>query len=287
LRPGVAPAPPDQDSLGRLERVDLTSLLRGGTVGRLDVIFIAMHGSFGEDGTLQALLDTTDIPYTGSGMLGSAMAMDKDITKRLIERAGVPTPAWLMAPATADEVAEAIGYPAVVKPSKQGSTVGLSIVREPASLAAAVREAFRFDDEVMIERFIPGRELTVPVLGDGALPVGEIISEHEIFDYECKYQPGMAREVFPAELVSEVAASAQKLALTTHWALKLRGYSRVDFRLDGDGELWCLEANTLPGLTAASLFPKGAAAAGIEFADVCERICMLALQEHGAPDRVE
>jgi D-alanine-D-alanine ligase len=280
LRPGVAPAPPDQALLGSLRIVDLRSVLHDPAVGRIDCVFIAMHGSFGEDGTLQALLDTTGIPYTGSGMRGSAIAMDKDISKRLFQHAGVPTPRWIMAPVTADDVCREVGYPAVVKPSKQGSTVGLSIVREPDQLDAAVREAYRFDDEVMIERFVPGRELTVPILGDTALPVGEILSKKEIFDYEAKYQPGLAEEIFPAQLAAEVSDLVQRLAVTAHRALKLGGYSRVDFRLDPQGGLWCLEANTAPGMTAASLFPKGAAAAGIPFAQVCERICMLALQEH-------
>jgi D-alanine-D-alanine ligase len=287
LRPGVAPAPPDESTLSRLGHVDVPALLASDAVGRIDVIFIAMHGPFGEDGTLQALLETTGIPYTGSGMLGSAMAMDKDITKRLFRTAGVRTPDWLMAPVGKAAVDETIGWPAIVKPSKQGSTVGLSIVRAPGELEAAIEEAYRFDDEVMIERFVPGRELTVPVLGEAALPVGEIVSKHEIFDYECKYQPGMAEEIFPAEIDAVTAAEAQRLALLGHRALKLRGYSRIDFRLDAEGELWCLEANTLPGMTAASLFPKGAAAAGIAFAEVCGRICSLALQEHGGSRRVE
>jgi len=287
LRPGVAPAPPDEKLLGRLGHVDLIGLFRDGPVRDIDVIFIAMHGPFGEDGTLQALLDTTGIPYTGSGMLGSAMAMDKDIAKRLFVGAGVPTPDWLMAPVTVAAVQSVIGFPAVVKPSKQGSTVGLTVVDSPGGLETAIEEAYRFDDEVMVERFIAGRELTVPVLGHEILPVGEIISKHAIFDYECKYQPGMAEEVFPAAIAASVADEASRLAQLAHHALKLRGYSRIDFRLDADGGLWCLEANTLPGMTAASLFPKGAAAAGISFARVCERICGLAIQEHGRPPRVQ
>ena len=175
---------------------------------------------------------------------------------------------------------------AEVKASKQGSTVGLHLVKERDALEAAVADAFRYDDEVMIERFVAGRELTVPVLGDDTLPVGEIIPEHEIFDYECKYQPGMAQEIFPADIPDDVALRAQELALRTHRALKLRGYSRVDFRMDAEGGLWCLEANTNPGMSAASLFPKAAAAADVSFPDVCERICRLAIQEHERRSRV-
>jgi D-alanine-D-alanine ligase len=262
---------------------DLDLVLRQAAI---DVAFIALHGGTGEDGTLQAVLGLAGIPYTGSGMLGSAMAMDKDISKRLFETAGVPTPAWLMAPASPEDVEAHVGFPAVVKPSKQGSTVGLTVVRDPALLEAAIEDAFRFDDEVIIERFIPGRELTVPVMGDVALPVGEIISRHEIFDYECKYQPGMAEEIFPADLPDEPARVVQDLALRAHRALKLRGYSRIDFRMDSEGAFWCLEANTLPGMTSASLFPKGAAAAGISFPELCERLCDLALAEHRQRRRV-
>jgi D-alanine-D-alanine ligase len=283
---GVAVRPPDEDELARMRGADVAAMLRSPELDGLDVVFIALHGAFGEDGTVQALLDAAGFVYTGSGRLASAIAMDKDISKRLFIHAGVPTPAWLMAPVPTAEVAAKIGYPAVVKPSKQGSTVGLGIVRQPDQLETAIAEAYRFDDEVLIETFVPGRELTVPVLGQRALPVGEIISKSEIFDYESKYQPGGAQEIFPADLPAHEAARVQALALTAHRALKLSGFSRIDFRRDENGEFWCLEANTLPGMTAASLFPKGAAAAGIPFPDVCERICTLAIEEHRARRRV-
>jgi D-alanine-D-alanine ligase len=174
----------------------------------------------------------------------------------------------------------------VVKPSKQGSSVGLTVVRRREDVDAAVEEAFRYDHEVMLEAFIAGRELTVPILADAALPVGEIISQHEIFDYECKYQPGMSQEIFPADLEPELAARAQALALASHRALKLGGFSRVDFRLDAAGELWFLEVNTLPGMTAASLFPKAARAVGMSFPELCTLLCRLALQEHARVRRV-
>jgi D-alanine-D-alanine ligase len=231
-------------------------------------------------GALQALLELIGLPYTGSGPMASAIAMDKDIAKRLFREAGVPTPGWLMAPAPVAEVEARLGWPVVVKPSKQGSSVGLTVVRRPEDYAAAVELAFRYDDEVMIEQFIAGREVTVPVLGERALPVGEIIPKKEIFDYECKYQPGMAEEIFPCDLPPDQARTVQELALAAHRALKLSIYSRIDFRLDGEGRFWCLEANTLPGMTAASLFPKGAQAAGIAFPEVCEQICRLSLEEH-------
>ena len=169
-----------------------------------------------------------------------------------------------------------MGFPVVVKPSKQGSTVGLTVVKEASQLAAAVAEAKRYDDEVMVERFVPGRELTVSILGDRALPVGEIIPKHEIYDYECKYTQGMAVEEFPAKLSAEATAEVQRLALVAFRALKLDGYARIDFRMTEQGEFYCLEANTLPGMTALSLLPQAAAVAGIDFAELCQRILQLA-----------
>ncbi|HUF14022.1 MAG TPA: D-alanine--D-alanine ligase [Longimicrobiales bacterium] len=274
--------PPEQTELDILNTGDPSAITKAPELEGVDVLFLALHGGTGEDGTLQALLDLVGIPYTGSGHMASAIAMDKDVTKRLLRAAGVPTPDWLMAPQHDDDIEDRLGLPVIVKASKQGSTVGLHLVKEREGLQAAIEDAFRFDDEVMIERFIAGRELTVPVLGDEALPVGEIIPEHEIFDYECKYQPGMAQEIFPADIDAETTKRAQELALRSHRALKLSGYSRVDFRLDERGGLWCLEANTLPGMTAASLFPKSAEAAGMSFPEVCDRICRLALDERAA-----
>ncbi len=280
LTAGVAPVPPEQAHLDMLRSGDPAALTEAPEFRDTDVVFLALHGGTGEDGTLQALLDLVGIPYTGSGHLGSAVAMDKDISKRLMRDAGVPTPDWLMAPAEAALVGERLGWPVIVKPNRQGSTVGLTVVKRPQDLEAAVELALRYDAEVMIEQFIPGRELTVGILGDEALPVVEIIPKHEIFDYECKYQDGMAEEIFPAVLEAEEAREIQFLALKTHRALKLTGYSRVDFRMDADGTFWCLEVNTLPGMTAASLLPKAARAAGISFPELCDRICRLAIEEH-------
>jgi len=246
--------------------------------GETDVVFLGLHGGTGEDGTIQAMLDLTGVPYTGSGHLASALAMDKDLSKQLVRQAEVTTADWLMAPATAEDVGARLGFPVIVKPSKQGSTVGLSIVRDPSGggLQAAVDEALKFDDEVMIEAFIAGRELTVGILGGDALPVGEIIPKHEIYDYECKYTPGMADERFPADLTSAESARIQQEARVAFRALKLGGYARIDFRMAEDGRFYCLEANTLPGMTQTSLIPQAAAAAGITFPELCERIALLA-----------
>ena len=243
-----------------------------------DLVFIAMHGGTGEDGTLQSLLDLNGLRYTGSGRLGSALAWDKGVAKQLFALAQVPTPAWRLAPAESAAIGRALGYPVIVKPSGQGSTVGLTRVDRPEDLEAAIAVAARFDGDVLIETYIAGRELTVGILGDKALAVGEIIPRTgEIFDYEAKYQPGGAEEIFPADIPSALAKQVQALGLIAHAALKLRHYSRVDFRLDEKGGLWCLEVNTLPGLSSGSLLPQSAAAVGIEFAELCERICRAAL----------
>jgi D-alanine-D-alanine ligase len=232
---------------------------------------------------VQALLDLAGIPYTGSGKLGSALGWDKDVAKRLFLAAGVPTPEWLMAPVSPSVAAQRLGFPLIVKPNGQGSTVGLTLVRTPPELDAAVELASRFDSQVMLERFIDGRELTVGILEDEPLAVGEIISSTgPIFDYAAKYQPGGAEEIFPADLTAAQTTRVQELAVRVHRALKLDVYSRVDFRMDEDGGFWCLEVNTLPGLTEASLLPRAAAAVGITFPELCERICQGALARHAA-----
>jgi D-alanine-D-alanine ligase len=270
----VGAEPPSIDRLHALERgLLLSGLANLAVVKDAEVLFLALHGGRGEDGTIQTLLEMVGVPYTGSGRLGSAMAMDKDISKRLFRAAGVPTADWVMAPASRSQVDRDFGWPVVVKPSKQGSTVGLTVVKAGKDYEAAVTLAGQYDDEIMIERFVPGRELTVGVLEGRALAVGEIIPRHEIFDYECKYTPGMSQEIFPADLPGAVAAECGRLSLLAHEALKLGGYSRVDFRLTPAGELFCLEVNTLPGMTATSLMPQAARAVGIEFPELCERIC--------------
>jgi D-alanine-D-alanine ligase len=282
----VKQKPPTPDELARMKAESVTeTAARLPKRGECDVAFLALHGGSGEDGTIQALLDLAGVPYTGSGHLASALAMDKDLSKHLMRAQGVRTADWLMSQRaghpTAAEVERALGWPVIVKPSKQGSTVGLSIVKQPAELEAAIAEAFEHDDEVMIERFIAGRELSAPILGGEALPVGEIIPKHEIYDYECKYTPGMAEEIFPAPLSAAETAEVQRQARLAFASLKLSGCARIDFRMTASGEFYCLEANTLPGMTATSLVPQGAAAAGIAFPDLCERIARLALERAG------
>jgi D-alanine-D-alanine ligase len=278
--------PPAQEELDRMAREALTQTVRVlPQRGDADVVFLALHGGHGEDGTIQALLDLTGVPYTGSGHLASALAMDKDLSKHLFRRADVQTADWVMLSNNdpGSFTIEHLGLPLIVKPSKQGSTVGLTLVKDRGELPAAIAEAFRYDDEVMVEQFIAGREFTVGILGEDALPVGEIIAKHEIYDYECKYTPGMAQEIFPASISEAWRDKLQDQARRAFKSLKLGGYARIDFRMTEDGEPYCLEANTLPGMTQTSLIPQAAQAAGISFPELCDRIVRLALESDYAP----
>ncbi|WP_288479478.1 ATP-grasp domain-containing protein, partial [uncultured Pseudomonas sp.] len=241
LEARVGLEPPERTALVRMRGQDAGAVLSRAQLGDQDLLFLALHGGTGENGTLQTLLDLAELRYTGSGRVGSAVAMDKDLSKRLFRAAGVPTADWLMAPVDAATVAATLGFPVIVKPSQQGSTVGLSKVNRAEDLQPAIELALRYDREVMIERFVAGRELTVGVLGDQPLAVGEIVlGQSGVFDYTSKYQPKGAVEVFPAEVSAEIAEEARRLALAAHRALKLDGYSRADFRLDAEGRLWCL-----------------------------------------------
>jgi D-alanine-D-alanine ligase len=277
LEPAVGKAPPTPDELRALaDREKLAELVELAELRDADFVFLVLHGRQGEGGELQALLDSAGLFYTGSDAAASALAMDKDAAKRRFKAAGIPTHPSCLWPAEADTIAD-LGLPLVVKPSKVGSSVGLSVVRSIDQLGAAVDLAKIYDDAVLLEQFLPGREFTVGVLGDRALAVGEIIPRHELFDYECKYQPGLTDEVFPADVTDDVRDQLQAHTLAAHRALGLRDFSRVDFKEDTNGVPQCLEVNTLPGLTAASLLPKSAAAVGILFGDLCETICTMAV----------
>ena len=273
---GVGELPPQANALASMDEGETVELVRSAALSEVDVFFLALHGGSGEDGTIQALLDVAGVAYTGSDRLGCSLAMDKEVTKRLLRDAGIPTPDWLVGPATADEVEKALGLPVIVKAAGGGSSLRLVLAHDRSELDDVIAESARWDDVVLFERYHAGREFTVGVVGRATYPVGEIVPKHEIFDYECKYQPGMAQEIFPAEISVALSDRLRSLALEVHDALRLRDYSRVDFIVDGDGEPWCLEANALPGMTANSLLPKGAAAAGIGFPELCDRITRLA-----------
>jgi D-alanine-D-alanine ligase len=274
----VAPEPPSSTDIANMRGRAVTMSPGAFDIRDADVVFLALHGGAGEDGRIQAMLDLAGLAYTGSNHTSSAAAMDKDLSKRLFRSVGVPTADWLMAPSSAETVGRTLGWPVVVKPNRQGSTVGLTVVRESGKLAAALQTAHEYDPEVMIEQFIPGREFTVGILDGQALPVGEIVVAGEIFDYQSKYQAGGAREIFPADLPADAAATAQDYALRAHEVLKLGSYSRIDFRYDARGRFWCLEANSLPGMTGTSLLPQAARAAGVDFPQLLERICKGAIK---------
>jgi len=274
----VAPEPPADSEIAKVRSRALALSAAAMNIGDIDVVFLALHGGAGEDGRIQAMLDLAGLPYTGSNHIASAAAMDKELSKRLFRSIDVPTPDWLMAPATVETVEQALQWPVVVKPNKQGSTVGLSVVHEGAMLQAAIDRAGAYDSEVMLERFVAGREFTVGILDGTALPVGEIVVPGEVFDYQSKYQVGGAREVFPADISAAESARLQDYALRAHTVLKLGAYSRIDFRSDNEGGFWCLEANSLPGMTATSLLPQAAKVAGIDFPELLERICKGALR---------
>lgn len=277
LDPTVGLEPPTPQELKEIAAKELsTDLVDVDAVQSSDVLFLVLHGRQGEGGQLQSLFEIAGLVFVGCDSAGSLLAMDKDVSKRLFEHAGIPTPDWGVWPLN-QEALSRIGLPMVVKPSRVGSSMGLSIIRSLDQLEVAVSEARQFDDCVLVEAFIDGPEYTVGVLADEALSVGEILPKHETFDYECKYTEGLCEEVFPAQISAGLERQLQALALQAHEVLKLRDFSRVDFRVDAEGRAFCLEANSLPGMAPTSLLPQSAAAAGVPFEELCDRMCRMAL----------
>jgi len=266
------------------------ALVSAAAIRDAEVVLIALHGGAGENGTLQALLDLAGKPYTGSGVMASALAMNKAMAKRLFEQAGVPTPPWRLV-AAQGPVAESIvagaipreaadlGLPVVVKPNEEGSTVGLTIVHDWGAMPRAFQEAARYGHEILLEAFVPGRELTVAVLGDRPLPIVEIRPLSGFYDYEAKYTAGRSEYFCPADLPAPLAERIQALGVTASLALDCRGVTRVDFRLDPEETPWCLEVNTIPGMTPTSLVPMAAKAAGMSYEQVVQCMIDLALEE--------
>lgn len=247
-----------------------------------DAVFFALHGAMGENGQLQATLDSFGVKYTGSGYVGSLLAMDKDIAKRLLTVAGVPTPPWLYLSANgadADEIINKIGLPAVVKPTSGGSSVGVSIVNTKEELCAALALSARFESSVIIEKMISGREFTCGILGDRVLPPVEIIPKKGFYDYENKYQAGATEEICPPDISEGELKLISENTKKVFTALRLSGYARIDYILDENGVFWCLEANTLPGMTPTSLLPQEAAAVGIGYDELCETLILSAINK--------
>jgi D-alanine-D-alanine ligase len=249
----------------------------------VDVAFLALHGTFGEDGTLQRMLENRGVTYTGSGPDASARAFDKIAAKKAFLVAGIPTPKYEVFDREHTDLARLaqLGFPLVVKPSRQGSSVGISIVQAEGDLEEACRIAWHYDNHLLVEQFIAGRELTVGILDGRALPVIEIRPKHDFFTYEAKYTKGQTDYLVPAPLDKSLESQVKALALRAHDCLGCRDFSRVDFMLAEDGGPLVLEVNTVPGFTETSLVPKAAHAAGIEFPDLCARLVHLAMARNG------
>ena len=245
-----------------------------------DISFLALHGEDGENGKVQATFDMFGIRYTGSGYLGSALAMNKELSKALFRHSGIPTPAGIVLEKGAESY-EDVGFPCVVKPCSGGSSVGTSIVYSRDEYDAALEFAFRFEARVLVERYVKGRELTVGVMDGRAMPVIEIIPKSGWYDYKNKYQAGLTEELCPAPLSPEDTDRVQRLAERVAKALMIDVYCRADFLMDeSDGQLYCLEANTLPGMTPTSLVPQMGAAQGMDFGEVCEKIIAVSMEKY-------
>ena len=273
------------------ETPDIASLIASGDGSRLgknvisicraaDIVFLALHGEDGEDGKIQATLDMYGVKYTGSGYLGSAIAMNKELSKIMFRANGIPTPAGIVLEKGADKYDD-VGFPCVVKPCSGGSSAGTSIVRSRDEYEAALESAFNHESHVLVEKYVKGREFTVGVLNGKAMPVIEIIPKNGWYDYKNKYQAGMTEEICPAEISAEDTDRLQRLAERVATALMIDVYFRADFLMDEtDGEIYCLEANTLPGMTPTSLVPQMAREMGMSFPQLCDKIIEVSMEKY-------
>ncbi len=286
LSQAVGTAPPAQEFLDRLSPRNYLAAIDSGIFDNVDLAFIILHGKWGEDGIVQSLLELRGIPYTGSGVMASAIGMDKVMSKKLFRHHGTPTADWYdyranssPRPAAIKKEIAKIGYPNVVKPNDQGSSVAITIVGGESELDTALDEAEKFSETVLVEKFVEGAELTVGILGEVPLPVIEIRPHGGFYDYHHKYTKGMTEYLVPAPIESTLAKKLQDISVNTFLSLGCRGFGRVDFRVGADGIPYCLEVNTIPGMTETSLVPKAAAAAGITFKELVGKIVDLSM--HG------
>ena len=294
FKSGVKKESPSLELLNEIHKISdrkILDCINSSIFDNIDLAFLGVHGKFGEDGKIQTLLELRGIKYTGSNVFSSALAMDKDVSKIILNSAGIKTPDWIVLRKSSGEqdlkkingnILNSIGYPCVVKPNDEGSTVGLSIVQpdvEDIQLGRSIALAFNYSDKVLIEKYIKGRELTVPVMGNETFPVIEIRPKDGFYDYEHKYTKGMTEYFCPAEIPADIESKAREDALKSHRILGCSVYSRIDFILDEKNELYCLEVNTLPGMTETSLVPKSAAAMGMSFNQLIERLIELSLQK--------
>ena len=254
---------------------------------RIDLAFIALHGKYGEDGTIQGLLELLNIPYTGSGVLASALALNKILAKKVFKAEGIPAPEVLGLGTRSSEFDHQLlnirtQVPVVVKPVSQGSTLGVSIVKKEVELKDALKKAFEYDEEVFVEKYIQGTEVTVSILGNEnpqVLPLIEIIPESGFYDYEAKYIPGKSKHIIPPRLPKKYCQKASEMALKAHFSLGCQGFSRAEVIISPEGTPYILDLNTIPGMTEISLYPEAARAAGIEFGDLCLKLLELALEK--------
>ncbi len=258
---------------------DEKELIRKLRSANVDCVFNALHGRFGEDGGAQKILDDLEIPYTGSGVYASRLAMDKIASRKIFEQNRIPVPEYrVFNKKTSKGQGLDLKFPLVVKPAKEGSSIGLFIVDTPAALFVALKRAFAFDEDIVVEKYIQGREITVGILEDNPLPVIEIVPKNKFYDFQSKYTPGMSDYIVPADLSEDTARIVQDTALKAHKLLGCRCFSRVDIMLDSNNRPVVLEVNTIPGFTATSLLPKAAAAYGIDFPHLCRKMVCSALE---------
>ena len=277
----VSDTEPDLESI-RVSRIQANNSLIGDNVLEIcraaDITFLALHGDMGENGKLQATFDIMGIPYTGSGQIGSALSMNKMLSKLIFENSGIKTPSGITI-YKGNTPYENVGFPCVVKPCSGGSSVGTSIVSDEAGFSAALEFAFAYDDAVVVEQYIKGRELSVGVLGGKAMPVIELIPDEGFYDYKNKYQ-GSTQEICPADIGDAATERVQRLSERVHAALMIDCYSRIDIIMDEAGEAYVLEANTLPGMTPFSLVPQMGAAMGMSLGELCEKIIEISLEKY-------
>lgn len=274
----------DKKDAGETSNRNCIEAVNSDLLNGIDLVFLALHGKFAEDGMMQSLLELRGIKYTGSGVLASAMGMDKAISKILFEKGGVKTAKWISVnynyslTEISNKIQTDFGYPVIVKPNDQGSTVGLTLVKNNQEIQNAINLSLKYSSKALIEEYIPGREITVAVLEREALPVLEIIPKGGLYDYHAKYTKGMSEYIVPANIPDSVFRHTQEQAKKAFVVLGCKDYARVDFRLTENNEVYCLEVNTLPGMTETSLVPKMANAVGISFEKLIEKIVQLALR---------
>ena len=275
----------DKDFSGVISNRNCIDAVNSKLLDDVDLVFLALHGKFAEDGTMQALLELRDKKYTGSGVLASSMGMDKNISKILFENAGVHTAKWFVVDGNRintneinNRIKNEFGFPCIIKPNDQGSTVGLTLLKNLDETEKAIKLALQFSSKALIEQYIAGRELTVAILDSEPLPVLEIVPKGGLYDYQAKYTKGMSEYLVPADIPEKIFKETQLQAKKAYDVLCSKDYARVDFRLSEKNEIYCLEVNTLPGMTATSLVPKMAKAVGISFEQLIEKIIQLALR---------